>query len=54
VCDALGLFRATVAKKLNVSISSIQHQEKQEEAAPITRASISRAAAALDCELVVA
>lgn len=52
--EAFGLSRARIADRLGVSIPTVQNYEKREKAETITLASLRRAAAALDCELVVA
>ncbi len=52
--QALGLSRATVAASLHVTPSAIQSYERAEKNDAITLATLRRAAAALDCELVVA
>lgn len=54
VREALGLPRSHLAKRLRVSVPTIQNYEKREKADTITLASLRKAAAAMDCELVVA
>ncbi len=54
VRQALGLSRAAVAAPLGVTPSAIQSYEQAEKSDTITLATLRRAAAALDCELVVA
>ena len=54
VRQALGLSRAALAAPLKVTPSAIQGYEQAEKNDTITLATLRRAAAALDCELVVA
>lgn len=54
VRTALGLSRAAMAKPLGVTPSAVQSYEKAEKADAVTLGTLRRAAAALDCDLVVA
>jgi len=54
VRQALGLSRSAVSGRLQLSPQAIQGYEKAEKNDVITLATLRRAAAALDCELVVA
>ncbi|GAB5561912.1 MAG: hypothetical protein SynsKO_35590 [Synoicihabitans sp.] len=54
VREALGLSRSRIAATLNVSVPTIQNYEKREKTDSITLASMRKAAAAMDCELVLA
>ncbi|MCX6937317.1 MAG: helix-turn-helix domain-containing protein [Verrucomicrobia bacterium] len=53
VRQALGLSRAAVAGRLKLTPQAIQGYEKAEKDDVITLATLRRAAAALDCDLVV-
>jgi predicted DNA-binding mobile mystery protein A len=54
VREALGMPRQVLAQRMGVGPARIQQMELGESRGSITMASLARAAAALDCELVVA
>lgn len=52
--EALGMPRHALAERIGVGVKRVQQMETSETRGSLTMASLARAAAALDCELVVA